>query len=208
MWFCNLLPVFNGILKMVFCHLKLITNRALSYVYPPFQSIEDEFAPIVVDESTIPSASNMVFPSWSRTCRLPTPEAVRSHHVYLKEGWRANVVHFEELELVVKFGKEIYMGEAYAMWFVAQYAPSVSLPTLYGWAQQDGEVFIYYEYIKGETMETRWPSLKPEQKIGLSNQLRGMVGNLRRFRHIDSSHQYIGRLAIHDRPQSPINGPS
>ncbi|KAI1025321.1 hypothetical protein LB505_009626 [Fusarium chuoi] len=94
---------------------------------------------------------------------------------------RKNTVIFESLGLVVKYGKEprVSVAEGQCLWWLHRYLPSVPVPEIYGWIDDGGEVFLYMQLVEGVTLEKRWDSLSREDKVGVCEQLRDMVDELR-----------------------------
>lgn len=108
---------------------------------------------------------------------------------------RKNTVIFESLGLVVKFGKEprVTVAEGQCLWWLYRYLLSVSVPEIYGWTEDGGKVFLYMELVKGMTLEKRWDSLSRDDKVGVCEQLRHMVNELRRIKR-DPEDRFLGRI--------------
>nr|RBQ82283.1 hypothetical protein FVER53263_12962 [Fusarium verticillioides] len=108
---------------------------------------------------------------------------------------RKNTVIFESLGLVVKFGKEprVTVAEGQCLWWLYRYLLSVSVPEIYGWTEDGGKVFLYMELVKGMTLEKRWDSLSRDDKVGVCEQLRHMVNELRRIKR-DPEDRFLGQI--------------
>ena len=151
---------------------------------------------VLVDESSIPTASSITLPTWEHSSILPSPSTVRAHPTVLVKKGYTKVLHFEDLNLVVKYGKDVHLGEARAMWLVPRLC-SVRCPKIYGWCQDNGETFIYSEYIEGDTVASRMASLSAEERLAIASQLRKMMISLRKIRPDPVQSPYIGkRLCI------------
>lgn len=109
---------------------------------------------------------NFLDSSWfrnhSRTRAFPSPEQVRS----LSNPRRLlQLVQFEELNIIVKFGAYISTSEAINLWAIRRvFQNQVPVPEVYGWrvVERDGktpEVFIYMQLIHGPTLDQRWDSM-------------------------------------------------
>ncbi|KAG5745946.1 hypothetical protein H9Q72_011395 [Fusarium xylarioides] len=106
---------------------------------------------------------------------------------------RKNTIIFQSLGLVVKFGKEprVTVAEGQCLWWLRRHLPSVPVPEIYGWTEDEGEVFLYMELVEGVTLENRWDSLSREDKVGVGEQLRDMVSELRRVKR-DPEDEFLG----------------
>lgn len=106
---------------------------------------------------------------------------------------RKNTVIFESLGLVVKFGKDprVTVAEGQCLWWLRRCLPSVPVPEIYGWTDDGGEVFLYMQMVEGVTLEKRWDSLSREDKVGVCEQLRDMVDDLRRVKR-DPEDAFLG----------------
>lgn len=105
---------------------------------------------------------------------------------------------FEEIGLVVKFGRRVTTTEAINLWTVRRiFQEAVPVPELYGWRvlEQEGNgryVFIYMQLIQGPTLLERWPELSCADKQAICTDLRAMVSSLRSLRDGESQ-QIIGK---------------
>ena len=74
-----------------------------------------------------------------------------------------------------------------------RFLPSqVPVPEVYGWCEDNGEVFVYMELVKGVTLEKRWDSLSKQEREIVCDQLRAMLLALRNLQQ-DPKDQFLGR---------------
>ncbi|CVL07615.1 uncharacterized protein FMAN_14494 [Fusarium mangiferae] len=108
---------------------------------------------------------------------------------------RKNTVIFELLGLVVKYGKEprVTVAEGQCLWWLHRNLPSVPVPEIYGWIDEAGEVFLYMQLVEGVTLEKRWDSLSRQDKVGVCEQLRDMVDELRRVKR-EPEDEFLGQI--------------
>lgn len=142
----------------------------------------------------LPSGSSVVFKESTYFLRngpeisLPLPAEVRAHQLPVQYG----PVQFESLNLLVKYGKEITIAEGQCLWALRRFLPSqVPVPEVYGWCEDNGEVFIYMELVKGVTLEKRWESLSKHERKIVCDQLRAMLLALRNLQQ-DPKDQFLG----------------
>lgn len=103
-------------------------------------------------------------------------------------------VRFEALNLIVKYGKEITISEGQCMWAIHRLLPDrLPAPEVYGWVQDQDEVFIYMELVRGETLEDRWESLPNDERLGVCQQLQSMLLDLRNLQQ-DPEDQFLGEF--------------
>ncbi|KAK0105042.1 hypothetical protein ONS95_004590 [Cadophora gregata] len=150
--------------------------------------------------NTLPSSSSYVFEEsayFSRNgpgCSLPSPAEVRRLRDPLSSG-ASETAKFEALGLIVKFGREITIAEGQCLWAIRQHFHhhQVSVPEVYGWCEESGEVFIYMELIQGITLEDRWESLPRQERLNVCEQLRAMLVELRTLRQ-DPNYYFLGHI--------------
>jgi hypothetical protein len=106
---------------------------------------------------------------------------------------RKNTVIFESLDLVVKFGKEprVTIAEGQCLWWLHRHLPRVPVPEIYGWIEDEAEVFLYMQLAEGVTLEKRWDSLGREDKVGVCEQLRDIAVELRQVKR-DPDDEFLG----------------
>lgn len=102
-------------------------------------------------------------------------------------------VIFEELNLLVKLGRNVKVSEAQCLWMIKRvFGDQVPVPEVFGWrVDEKGYVFIYMELIRGQTVNDRWDDLDRLDKVALSDQLCNIVKTLRLLEQ-DPADQYIG----------------
>jgi aminoglycoside phosphotransferase (APT) family kinase protein len=128
----------------------------------------------------------------SSSPHLPTPSEVLQRHPGLYNG----VVRFDHLNLIVKVGQDDYyrLEEAQTMRALKRAFPDgeVPVPEVFGWRKSDGRIFIYMSLIRGRTLREEWPSLTPEEKKSVCDELRQIVLALRRITQ-GSPDRFIGK---------------
>ena len=109
---------------------------------------------------------------------------------------------FEELGLIVKYGEgpKVTVAEGQCLWAVRRLLHgAVPVPEVFGWDTDNGQVFIYMEFIHGVTLEDRYDSLIDVEKTAIAQQLKGYINTLRTLsqdpedpfvgeRNLDASH--------------------
>ena len=146
----------------------------------------------------IPSGSSVVFKESAFFLRnrpgtsLPLPTEVRAKQIPGQHG----PVPFESLNVLVKYGKEITIAEGQCLWALRNILPfKVPVPEVYGWCEDNSEIFIYMELIKGVTLENKWESLSVQEKQTLCNQLRSMSSAMRELKQ-DPNDQFLGQRLV------------
>jgi aminoglycoside phosphotransferase (APT) family kinase protein len=69
----------------------------------------------------------------------------------------------------------------------------VPVPEVYKWCKDDGQVYIYMEFIDGVTLEKIWDGFNEEDRLAVCEQLRCMVDAWRSLEY-DSDPAFIDRL--------------
>jgi hypothetical protein len=131
---------------------------------------------------------------------LPSPAEVRARQRPLQYG----PVRFDSLGLIVKYGKEITIAEGQCLWYLRWAFPlsQVPVPEVYGWCEDEGEVFIYMELVKGVTLEERWEALVEEERGSVCGQLRDIVLALRSLKQ-DPDDKFLGKKTLSHLNPSP-----
>lgn len=124
---------------------------------------------------------------------LPTLAQVKALSNGLYTDPQPNPVIFEDLNLLVKLGRNVKVSEAQCLWMIKRVLhDQVPVPEVFGWrVDENGYVFIYMELIRGQTLNDRWDDLDHLDKAALSDQLCDIVKALRLLEQ-DPSDQYIG----------------
>lgn len=160
--------------------------------------------PRVVRVAEIPTEENIDFHDTSfftqnaPGAKLPSPEEVRKLNFELNGRYAKNqrppLVFYEDLGLVVKYGRWIHVAEAQCLWWFNRHMKDVvPTPELFGWRHDGDEVFIYMELIKGEILEDAWPDLSEGEKDGICQDLRACVKAWRGLRQ-ETEPYFIGEL--------------
>jgi hypothetical protein len=137
------------------------------------------------------------FKTHGRTREFPTPEHVRSFSMPPRHP---HVVRFEDLDLIVKFGRDVSRLEAVNAWAIRRvFQDSVPIPEVYGWRVVEHgeirEVFIYMQLVQGPTLKQKWPALSFDEKQSICNDLRAIVSRFRNL-HDSEPEQVIGKLRV------------
>jgi hypothetical protein len=129
---------------------------------------------------------------------LPTPAEVRaineeSGNIRGTRFNRAPPVKFPSLGLIVKYGADTTVTEAKTQNMVyRQLNGKVPVPEVFGWTEDDGQVFIYMALIRGETLEQRWSALNNEEREAVCKELNSMVKTWRSLKQPDQV-LYVGK---------------
>ncbi|OAL72012.1 hypothetical protein A7D00_4044 [Trichophyton violaceum] len=125
-------------------------------------------SPPTISSRALPSAESATFLESSFFSRNGAQAALPSP---------ANPVRYEHLGLIVKYGRapEVTVAEGQLLWAVRRTLPMVPVPEVYGWAHDKGQVFIYMELIKGVTLEQRWGSLGPAERVAICDFFLGHI---------------------------------
>lgn len=107
-------------------------------------------------------------------------------------------VYFEELGLVVKYGKEpkVNIAEAQCLWALKQVMPHIPVPEIYGWTQDTKYTYLFIEFVHGDTLEKIWDSLPQSERIQLCGQLRSILAELRTLQQ-EPDDRFLGRQVVH-----------
>lgn len=127
--------------------------------------------------------------------RLPTPAQVKALSRDIHTSPRPRPVIFEASKVLVKFGPHVTTAEAQCLWFIKRtFGDEVPVPEIFGWqVDEENHVYLYMEFIKGQTLQDRWNGLDDLDKTSLCDQLCQIVNILRQLEQ-DPSDQYIGAL--------------
>ncbi|KAI9654126.1 MAG: hypothetical protein M1829_000980 [Trizodia sp. TS-e1964] len=150
----------------------------------------------IISIASLPSDSSIVFSDSAFFTRnpdhaLPSPADVRANQL----PDRSAPVRFEELNLLVKYGKDITIAEGQCLWALRRLLlTTVPVPEVFGWTQDGSEFFIFMELVPGVTLENKWASLSNPQRIEICEQLRGMVLELRQLKQDPTDH-FLGHIS-------------
>ncbi|OTA99099.1 hypothetical protein M426DRAFT_68456 [Hypoxylon sp. CI-4A] len=114
--------------------------------------------------------------------QLPTPAVIRKAHS-IAHPVAQGTIRFEALNLFVKFGPPYFVRreEALALRAMNKAFPDNRVPTpeLYGWKEDEGDIFIYMSLVRGSTLQGAWDSLTRDDKESICTQLSQIVVALR-----------------------------
>ncbi|KAF1918234.1 kinase-like domain-containing protein [Ampelomyces quisqualis] len=80
---------------------------------------------------------------------------------------------------VVKIGRRVTPDEPAALELAAELGLPVPQVHKAGTGSVDGEAYIRMDYVQGERLDSVWPSMTEEEKVGICGQLRGILTNMR-----------------------------
>lgn len=129
---------------------------------------------------------------------LPTPDEVMAMSNYRgKTFYSPPPVIFERLGLLVKFGRRVTVTEAQCMWAMKElFGDKVPVPELFGWRVRNEIVFIYMQFVRGDTLADRWDNLSEENRLSICHDLRGMITSLRELQYDDTCGPFIGEFRL------------
>ncbi|AEO56597.1 hypothetical protein MYCTH_2301694 [Thermothelomyces thermophilus ATCC 42464] len=136
---------------------------------------------------------------------LPSPASIRERnrktgHPDATDPNGPPPVKIPELGLLVKYGRFVTRAELEAQRYVFKHLQGrVPVPEVFGWAQDDGQGFIYMALVDAPTLAARWSSLNEGEKRALCKELKGMVKAWRGLKQ-DPRDIYIGAVG-----QLPLN---
>ncbi|KAI1451421.1 kinase-like domain-containing protein [Annulohypoxylon moriforme] len=104
-------------------------------------------------------------------------------------------VKIPSLALLVKYGSQVSIAEAECLILVRKYLPSVPVPEVYGWCEDDKQTFIYMELVEGRTLEDSWGQLSEEEKVSICSELRNMANAWRELpQRLFSDAPFVGHI--------------
>ncbi|KAI0095802.1 kinase-like domain-containing protein [Nemania sp. FL0031] len=151
-----------------------------------------------------------IFPNSSffrekRAASLPTPAQIRALNEkncgVVRYDW-PRPVKIESLGIFVKYGTFVTETEMQTqVWIREKLQGRVPIPEVFGWAQDQGQTFIYMSLIHGDPLNERWPSMTTEERLKICVELQSAVSAWRNLRQ-DEGTCYIGSL--HEKPLTDI----
>ncbi|EAL89363.1 aminoglycoside phosphotransferase family protein [Aspergillus fumigatus Af293] len=135
-----------------------------------------------------------------RAHALPSPADIRA----INEGsGNASVTSFNcpplvmipWLGLVVKYSADVTIIKAQTQMMLQNRVP---VPEVFGWAEDANQIFLYMQFIEGETLIARWGSLDEDERRAICEELRGYLKMIRSL----EQDLYIGSLG--NRPLNDI----
>ncbi|KAI1111244.1 kinase-like domain-containing protein [Nemania sp. NC0429] len=79
------------------------------------------------------------------------------------------------------------------VWIREKLQGRVPVPEVFGWAEDQGQIFIYMDLIDGDPLNERWPSMMTEERLGICAELRSAVSAWRDLRQ-DEGACYVGSI--------------
>ncbi|ORY09386.1 phosphotransferase enzyme family protein [Clohesyomyces aquaticus] len=149
---------------------------------------------------------------FQRFKQLPSPDEVRSHarDQYLAgTNWgnnRRRVVTgynarpapsvFKSMGVFVKWGSDMRIAEGQTLYAIRHHLKkkTITVPEIYGWRTDQGEVFLYMEVISGRTLEQAWQEMDASNRLRICSELRTSFDDLRKFQK-SAVGKYIGNIA-------------
>ncbi|KAI1093218.1 kinase-like domain-containing protein [Rostrohypoxylon terebratum] len=133
---------------------------------------------------------------------LPTPAQVRAlghdpANPDTSSTTRPPPVKIPSLSLLVKYGSQVSIAEAECLLLVRKHLPSVPVPEVYGWCNDQNQTFIYMELVEGRTLEDAWDYISEDERISICSELQGMVSAWRQLsQKLFSESPYIGKSSV------------
>ncbi|KXG50572.1 Aminoglycoside phosphotransferase [Penicillium griseofulvum] len=165
--------------------------------------------PSMIPKSTNFDAKDSQF--FKKFASLPSPEEVRkqSKSQYLETypddreafsmTWyrmRPPPVIFKDLGLFVKWGSEMRISEGQSLYDIGRCLKDrVPVPEIYGWRTEGHQVFIYMEYLPGQTLDQVWDILEPDDRGSICSELRTIIDNLRQLEQ-EPDDRFIGIVPL------------
>lgn len=135
-----------------------------------------------------------------RASTLPTPAEVRSinhtsGNIQGKNFNRPPPVMIPSLDLVIKYGADVTVAEAQTLMMISKHLKGqVPVPEIFGWTEDENQVFIYMPLIEGETLQEKWCALNENERLSVCEELKCMAKAWRSFIQ-DGQGQYVGKLS-------------
>lgn len=130
---------------------------------------------------------------------LPTPAQVRALSSDVSTSPQPQPIIFKNPNIFVKFGPYVTVAEAQCLWMIRRvFHGRIPVPEVFGWRiDEEDYVFIYMEFIQGQTLLDSWGDLTGLDKKSLCDQLCQIVRILRQLGQF-SSDKYIGAAQSHN----------
>jgi len=153
----------------------------------------------------LPAQPEVFFDTWTRAEPLPTAAQIRdldahfpgqyTHLVKPRRGRHAQtILHFPALGLVVKFGKRTTVSEGQTLRMLRTHCPDVPVPEVYGWCEDQGEVFMYISHIPGATLNELLKTLSKDELRLIAADVRRAVHSIRRLRQ-PAGAEFVGTVS-------------
>ncbi|KAI1356235.1 kinase-like domain-containing protein [Xylaria sp. FL0043] len=136
-----------------------------------------------------------------RAASLPTPAQIRALNE--ENGRDGGIVRFdwpppvkiEALGLFVKYGTRVTVTEGRTqIWIREQLQGTVDVPEVFGWAQDQGQTFLYMSLLDADPLSERWPCMTTQERLTICGELRSAVSAWRNLRQ-DEGTCYIGSIS-------------
>ncbi|KAI0808798.1 kinase-like domain-containing protein [Xylaria sp. FL0064] len=148
-----------------------------------------------------------------RAALLPTPAQIRALNE--KNGKNGGVVSFdwpppvkiEALGLFVKYGTRVTVTEGQTqVWIREKLQGIVDVPEVFGWAQDQGQTFLYMSLVDGDPLSERWPCMTTQERLTICGELRSAVSAWRNLRQ-DEGTCYIDVIfTMREQVMGPFHG--
>lgn len=138
-----------------------------------------------------------------RAPALPTPAEIRrineaSGHIRARNFNRPPPVIFPSLGLLVKHGGDVTVVEAQTQMMVREKLQGqVTVPEVFGWAEDGAQRFIYMSLIEGSTLQERWEDMSEDERRAVCEELKCAVKAWRTLEQ-DKHDRYIGEQGTPD----------
>ncbi|KAK7996659.1 inner nuclear membrane protein SRC1 [Apiospora arundinis] len=160
----------------------------------------------IISRKSLPLGSSVTFEKTSFFSRngpdaeFPTPSTILAQSAVQAPSFQdceeRPPVYFEELGLVVKYGKEpkVNIAEAQCLWALKQVGPQIPVPEIYGWTHDTEYTYLFIKLVPGITLEKAWESLARPERVQLCEQLRSITIELRTLQH-EPDDQFLGDIS-------------
>ncbi|KAI1256733.1 hypothetical protein MGN70_001859 [Eutypa lata] len=143
-----------------------------------------------------------------RAPTLPAPAEVRSlnaqtgHKKALDRNWPPPVA-IPSLGLVVKYGTQVFIDEMHVQMMIREkLLGQVHVPEVFGWTQDQGQVFIYMALVEdADPLHERWADMSEKERLSVCAELR-QAAQAWRTVEPEEGGRYIG--SIRKQPLSDI----
>lgn len=132
--------------------------------------------------------------------QLPSPsqvlaDAEQRGDVYLTTTFRRWVMIYPEQGLVVKFGdgSRTTIGEGQCLWFLKKHT-HVPVPELFGWRLSNGQVFLYVQYMQGDSLDSVWDDMDDEDRLRIAKEIQRAILSLRRIKRPEQQAQHSSTI--------------
>ena len=97
------------------------------------------------------------------------------------------------LGLVAKYGADTTVTEAQTQIMIDKHLKGqVPASEAFGWAEDEGQLFIYMSLVEGETLQERWGTMDVNERLSVCEEARCIVKAWRSLKQ-DGHDHYIGK---------------